>query len=783
MSKRHQSRLSRLDPRKLIGKLFVYAISAAVAPSAMADDVAYGTDFGQKVINWIAFGSDKQIWGTTSLMSVVSQGLNGIGLTVMAWLAVLGASTYVIQTANKGVPGGQVISSFWAPIRVAVATILLIPLTGGFSTLQYGVVAVAEKGNADANALMGMGLDYLYDFGAYRSPALEDGSGLIFSWIGSEVCKQYINSYTNREAVSSTFTQATDRNRMVSTLAYTYNEADTWMWRNDPRTDYCGALSFAIDLPNADDNTSAASAAPKEIGTGQLAILRAIQPKVAEIASMILSDEQALRDLQVNGAGSQSTYEQAAASVSKKISGAVSKYNAAVVMYNAETQKLVASSVNKINDSKNANKATDWKGEASSTGWKDQTKEMGWPALGTIFWQVNINQSEINKLAAAIVPTYTDPSLDDEWLKDPRLGELSSRIRGLKKAVAGNRPTLNTNHGIPSLTAIADAGAEGSGFMDKIKSVVYDAFAGAMKSMLYKNSPDDLIVNLQYFGSAAGTTAEVMWWAKVVTVAGIKGGLKTAETAVDTASNAFSWLGPVGWVAKGVAGTGKGVIAALTSFIDDISGLLSYLILGLIIVGFTLGIVLPTIPLTQWLMGVISWMLFYIECLLVSPIWLSAHGSAERDGWGSEHTRQGYMLMIGLYLNPILRVAGFFAIFLALKPVSHLVSWFIDYIQGVLVSGFAFLFYYFGAMAVVGIFSYSVLVRIFGLPSELFERGLRWVNGGQEVTGDSNSEERARSNIGAFAHKAEAAANSKGAPTKFAKPDGATPTPTRGPSS
>lgn len=771
----------RLIPPMVSRRLVAFLLLASATSTALADDISYGTDFGQKVINWIAFGSDKQVWGTTSLMSVVSQGLNGIGLTVMAWLAILGASTYVIQTANKGVPGGQVISSFWAPIRVAVATILLIPLTGGFSTLQYGVVAVAEKGNADANALMGMGLDYLYDFGAYRSPALEDGSGLIFSWVGSEVCKQYINSYTNREAVSSSFTQSTDRNRMVSTLSYTYNEADTWMWRNDPRTDYCGALSFSIDLPNADDNTSASSAAPKEIGSGQLAILRAVQPKVAEIASLILSDEQALRDLQSNGAGSQSTYEQASAAVSKKISGAVAKYNAAVVMYNSETQKLVASSVNKINDSKNANKATDWKGEESSTGWKEQTKTMGWPALGTIFWQVNINQSEINKLAAAIVPTYTDPSLDDEWLKDPRLGELSSRIRGLKKAVAGNRATLNTNHGIPSLTAIADAGAEGSGFMDKIKSVVYDAFAGAMKSMLYKNSPDDLIVNLQYFGSAAGTTAEVMWWSKVVTVAGIKGALKTADTAVDTASNAFSWLGPVGWVAKGVAGTGKGVIAGLTSFIDDISGLLSYLILGLIIVGFTLGIVLPTIPLTQWLMGVVSWMLFYIECLLVSPIWLSAHGSAERDGWGSEHTRQGYMLMIGLYLNPILRVAGFFAIFLALKPVSHLVSWFIDYVQGVLVSGFAFLFYYFGAMAVVGIFAYSVLVRIFGLPSELFERGLRWVNGGQEVTGDANSEERARSNIGAFAHKAEAAANSKGAPVKFAKPDGSSPGPSPGP--
>lgn len=761
--------LNNARPNKAFWWAALLLVGLFTYQPVFAADSLYGVDFGQKVINWVAYGTDKPVWGTTSLMSVVSMALNGIALTVMAWLATIGASSYVIQTANKGIPGGQVISSFWAPMRVAVAVILLIPLTGGFSTLQYGVIAVAEKGNKDANALMGVGLDYLYDFGAYRSPALEDGSGLIFSWVGSEVCKQYINSYTNSETVSSKFVQSTDRNRQVSTLTYVYNEADTWLWKNDPRTDYCGAISFAIDLPNEDDKTSAASSAPKEIAAGQLAILKSVQPKVAEIAALILSDEKALRDLQATGAGAQGTFEKASAEVNQKISGAVGLYNSTVIQYNSETQKLVAQTVNKINDSKNSSKATDWKGEESSTGWKEQTKEMGWPALGTIFWQINISQSEINKLAATIVPTYTEPALDGEWLKDQRLGEVSTRIRGLKKAVSGNRTTLNTNRGIPSLSAIADAGAEGSGFIDKMKSAVYDSFAGVMKSMLYHNSPDDLIINLQYFGSAAGTAAEVLWWSKTVTVAAVHGALKAAESVTDGATNAFGWLGPVGWAAKGIGAAAKGVIAGLASFLADISGLIDYLVLGLIMVGFTLGIVLPTIPLTLWFMGVISWMLFYAECLILSPIWLSAHGTAQQEGWGTEHTRQGYMLMIGLYLNPILRVAGFFAIFLLLIPVSHLVSWFIDYVQGVIVSGFAFLFYFFGAMTMVGIFAYNVLVRIFGFPAELFERGLRWVNGGQEVTGDSSSEEKSRSNLGSFVHKAENAAATRG---KAFKPGG-----------
>ncbi|CAM5368818.1 hypothetical protein SSTU70S_05725 [Stutzerimonas stutzeri] len=721
----------------------------------------YSDDFGQKVLNWISFGTDTPTWGNKSLLSVISLYMNGIALIVMAWLAIIGGTNFVIQTANKGVPGGQVISSFWMPIRVGVATILLIPLSSGYSTLQYGVMTIAEKGNQHGNVVMAAGLDYLYDFGVYRSPALEDGGGIIFSWIESEVCRQYINSYTKDETIVAVPTQVTQRSKIVSKIAYSYKEEETWFWRNDPRTDYCGAVSFSVDAPDANlnnwgDTHTAAYGGPTEIASQQLQLLQDIQPKIAEIAGLILSDEGALRDLQASGESAQSKYEQAVAGIHEKLEGAAGKYLSALAAYNSGTQKAVAQAVNKINDDKNERK-TFWGDKSDNKGWKEQTLEIGWPALGTIFWQINVNQGEINKLAATMSATYTDPQLDEEWLKDQRLGEVSSRIRGLKKAVAPQRATIDNRDGIPSLSAIADAGSEGEGWMDNIKSTIYEFFGGIMKNMMYANSPDDLVLNLQYFGSAAGTAAEAGWWAKTLVVSAAQAALTTGGEVADTV-NSFAWYNPVGWVAKAIAPGAKGAMAGIARFIDSIDGLVNYLLLGLIMVGFTLGIVLPAIPLTIWFMGVVSWMLFFIECLLVSPMWLAAHGTAEREGWGSEHTRQGYMLMIGLYLNPILRVAGFFAIFLALKPAAYLVSWFIDYVNGVVVTGFALFFYYFGAMAVITIFAYSLLVRVFGLPSEIFERGLRWINGGQEVTGDGSSEEKTRNNFAMFSSKSENAA-------------------------
>ncbi len=147
---------------------------------------------------------------------------------------------------------------------------------------------------------------------------------------------------------------------------------------------------------------------------------------------------------------------------------------------------------------------------------------------------------------------------------------------------------------------------------------------------------------------------------------------EVAERAHRDAVGAATAVPMVGAATGLAASVGAFLLSTPASFAANLGvgymKFVSTLVVPLMIAGFALAVVLPTIPLFFWLMGVVSWMLFFVECLLVSPSWLAAHGTAEKDGWGSEHTRQGYMLMIGLWLNPILRVAGFFAIFLVLIP-------------------------------------------------------------------------------------------------------------------
>jgi len=430
-------------------------------------------------------------------------------------------------------------------------------------------------------------------------------------------------------------------------------------------------------------------------------------------------------------------------------------------LFRCSPNPIIAETVSQLNDAKLRDKG--------SSGWVEQTKEMGWVVLGTIFWQVNISQSEINKLASTFEASDTPPSPDGDWLGDERFVEMSLRLRGLKQQYAAlNQTASKRSQGfgqpdsIPSLSAIADAGAEGDGWVDMLKSNIHGFFAGSIRSIMFKNSPDDLIINMQYFGSAMSTLAETAWWAKTLGINIPRGMIEAAGKAASDISNKVAGIPVLGWFARGMGGAAEGASKGASLTLGDVSSMLNYLILAMIVVGFTLGVVLPTIPLTMWFMGVISWMLFFIECLLVSPMWMAAHGTADKDGWGSEHTRQGYMLMIGLYLNPILRVAGFFAIFVALRPIGWMVAWFFDYVQGVVVSGFTGLFILFGSVIISAIFAYSALVRVFALPSELFERGLRWVNGGQEVTGDSQTERESRTNMAAFSSKSEGAGMAAG---------------------
>lgn len=748
-------------------------------------------DYGQQIINWIAFGKPDNVkFGDTSLLSTISFTLNAIALVMMAYLSLLGGLTYIIQTANKGTPGGQVVSSFWMPIRIATATILLVPLASGYSTIQYGVITIAEKGSAHGSYLMDQGIDYIAKNGVYRPPMMESSSEVVLGLILSEVCRSHIIK-TEKSPAAITINRTTDNSSINNenlNLSYDKPPPETGFWGSfskrltkSDKIGYCGIVT--LTSPDADRgsfrNGTAAetsirvfSVADYEDDAAILATSNLIKylddtviPAARVIAEKLNVDGDALVKLQKTGSKeAQSTYERNQRAADKSPETLADEVNKLISNYDKKMQEILQESVIRVNNNNTSDTGYfDRITGSQSAGaplWVKQVKSVGWPALGTVFWQISKNQEAVNYLAKRMKGSYTQPKLDKEYNEDERFLTLYERLSDL--IVHTKTEKRENNSHIYDMKSIEMSGADAS--VGQIKTYITGAFQSLMRTMFIPDDDGDLITKLQYSGSVLASTTDLMMHSAIWLKATGETGAITADQAhrALTASASAAPLG-LGMLTGAAAGVAGGVAAAAATYLGRVAyqygTYMSTLVIPLLVAGFTLAVVLPAIPLFFWLMGVVSWMMFFVECLLVSPMWLAAHGTAEKEGWGSEHTRQGYMLMIGLYLNPILRVAGFFAIFLVLIPLGRMVGWLSEYLTGVLASGWLSPALIVGSMVILAVFAYSAAVRVFSLPNELFERGLRWINGGQEVTGDSSAEQQNRTIIASVGGKADGAAS------------------------
>lgn len=760
----------------------IFSVSAAFAGTPPTNPAINGTvndltnlnansDYGQQIINWIAYGKPNNVsFGEASLLSTISFTLNAIALVMMAYLSILGGATYVIQTANKGAPGGQVISSFWMPIRIATATILLIPLASGYSTIQYGVITVAEKGNAHGSYLMDQGIDYIAKNGVYRPPLMESSKEIVLGLILSELCRIHINTKEDiGTIVLSKGTENIANNNAV--IVYSYNKnpsASGWkFWKaltSSPKVGYCGMVSISSPNVSAKDFTEEqmAETAAKlftyndystqatRIALSELTVYieKQVIPEAHRIAQSIANDSSALNNLQ-NGGGkaAQSTYERMQKQAENAVHNDSIQFMKLASEYDRKTQQIIQSAIMQVNTN-----------IAGQTKWVDQIKSVGWPALGAVFWQISKNQEALNLIAKNLKASYTQPLIDEEYQDDERYWTLYTRLNDLVSQSKAQK--LDSGSHVFDMGTVAFAGTEGT--TGVIKGTINGWFQGLMMAAFIPEDDGDLITKLQYSGSVLASMTDLIIHASMLLKAVSVSGTNILDWAHRVATAAASSVPLVGSITGAAGGAAATAIAGPPSFIaalaTEYGTFASTLILPLLIAGFALAVVLPAIPLFFWLMGVLSWMLFFVECLLVSPMWLAAHGTAEKEGWGTEHTRQGYMLMIGLYLNPILRVAGFFAIFLVLIPLGRMVGWLSDYITGVISTGFLSPAIIVGSVVLLAVFAYSAAVRVFSLPNELFERGLRWVNGGQEVTGDSGAEQQNRMIIAQVGGKADGAA-------------------------
>lgn len=227
----------------------------------------------------------------------------------------------------------------------------------------------------------------------------------------------------------------------------------------------------------------------------------------------------------------------------------------------------------------------------------------------------------------------------------------------------------------------------------------------------------------------------------------------------------ITFTSPSGWSADPMIGLtviGKtfvnvaGVImavAGLTGFFTGggVAVMMMPIASTLLAAGATLAYILPLMPFIIWVLAVTGFFLLIVEAVIAVNLWALAHMRMDGDGISGEAGRQGWLMMLSLFLSPVLMVfaflmgMGIFRVTSALFDVGlrQAIS---GIMGGGLFTGLVALIVYSVLIAVMYI---VVIERSFSLVAELPGRVLQQLGASAELT--RGEDQRARVAMGAAA--------------------------------
>ena len=387
----------------------------------------------------------------------------------------------------------------------------------------------------------------------------------------------------------------------------------------------------------------------------------------------------------------------------KEISTAGQRYDAAI-------KTALADATTKLNDARE-----------SDTGWRNKAEEWGWMAAGSYYMDImRLHQATMD--FAAIQPTTAPP--DEEVYRNDDY----ARGVGFMNDYLKERYTINNDGDTVKIT---DYKKENSLF--EINTMLKKALETALVN-------DDPILSMQAYGHGIINTIEV--------------GLVAAGVAKMAGSGTANSL-----YLKFIPGGGAitGAAKALSEMLFTASVVVAAILLP---IAFFLAFYLPTMPFILWMMGLAGWFILYIESLIAAPIWASAHAINSGGDAVSQNAKQGYMLLLSMFLRPTLMLFGFFGSFFVTILMGKLIQ--IFFIPMVLsVSGDR-------TIGLVSVISFSIILamlmitiahRAFGLIHEIPDRILRYIGGTHETLGEASNEGNNRTMVvgavGNVTHRAE----------------------------
>lgn len=201
-----------------------------------------------------------------------------------------------------------------------------------------------------------------------------------------------------------------------------------------------------------------------------------------------------------------------------------------------------------------------------------------------------------------------------------------------------------------------------------------------------------------------------------------------------------SIMAAIQWIAGLAVGGGTiasviGLGAAAITFAITFFGIFAIPLFGFIGIAGMLAYILPNLPFLLWVGIIIGWTIMVVEAIIAAPLWAVMHLHPNGDdltGRGGN----GYMLVLGLLLRPILIVFGLISAIILSGLFGQLINrvFFDIFSNNVASSALGFFAMLFG-LAVYTALMFTVIKQTFNLMYIIPDQLLRWIGGGQEQLG------------------------------------------------
>ena len=591
--------------------------------------------------------------------------------------AVLTVATfYVIKVIYEGVAHsavagewlGKNMSGFWAPLRVVMFLGLIAPVAGGYSLSQVIVLWTVSQsiGVADGIADAGMGTALAQGMVSNGAPA-PSARDAAADMLRGMTCMATVNMAAKAAGVTPPIAATTTTVNGVTTTLYG-GVKGTGVPANA-----CGGFSISLTgsgVANAVSRFKSGIGSPIPIPASAITM---IQQGLASMQSTLQPVANAIA-AQVNAPPAASGNGTPGVTTGGSSTLTPNQVSLAAQEYSQNVRSVVTAIENTITTS-----------SQSPTKWASEVNQYGFASLGGFMMQITAWDKELSSVAnvqPAAIPMNTgslsgynvneglgqaNAYIANDNPQPASIGALqsgtnfSAATSAAQGAVVGG--VAGAGMGVASGGAIG--GAALGGMAGAAAGGVAGGFIGEIASHVFGPAEKLLITGFtSAFGGSGNPVGDIQSFGLTL--------LNIGGSMFAIAIGALATAGGVGGAASdAVQNAGLGMIMAVSPFVGPV---LLFLIIPIMIAGATMAYVVPMIPYIIYTMAVLGWIMAVMVALIGAPLWAAVHAIPTGEGAIPQEAKQGWKMLLALFVEPSLLVFGFFLSIAVFQAAAWLVD-------------------------------------------------------------------------------------------------------------